>query len=209
MSATLRAEMFSKYYFNCPLIHIEGKMYPVQTRFLEDVLEKLRFFNFTDNNLQQRNLPKWKRHTKKFKNQEKTNYEFIEFIEPHIRAMKNHYSRQVLEVLKNPESEKINLDLIEALIFNISENEAPGAILVFLTGYDLISKLHTQLKKSRHYIDYKYQIYPLHSMMPGIDQKNIFRLPPNGVRKIILSTNIAETSITIDDVVYVIDSGKL
>ena len=56
---------------------------------------------------------------------------------------------------------------------------------------------------------YRYIIYTLHSMMQCSDQRRVFKTPASGVRKIILSTNIAETSVTINDVVFVIDAGKV
>ena len=50
-------------------------------------------------------------------------------------------------------------------------------------------------------------VLPLHSIVPSDKQEIIFQEPPEGTRKVILATNIAETSITINDVVYVVDLG--
>lgn len=52
-------------------------------------------------------------------------------------------------------------------------------------------------------------MYPLHGSLSTSDQKAIFDVPPAGVRKIVVSTNIAETSITIEDCVFVVDSGRV
>ena len=55
--------------------------------------------------------------------------------------------------------------------------------------------------------DSKFQIHPLHSALATADQRVVFNRPPPGKTKIVVATNIAETSVTIDDITCVIDCG--
>ncbi|XP_052758405.1 3'-5' RNA helicase YTHDC2-like [Galleria mellonella] len=102
----------------------------------------------------------------------------------------------------------IDHDLMLALIKYIHTTLPKGSILVFLPGYDDIVNLRDMIQGCTEMNVQKYQIFTLHSNMQTLDQKKVFNPLPNA-RKIILSTNIAETSITIDDVVYVVDSCKV
>ncbi|NWI85881.1 YTDC2 helicase, partial [Pitta sordida] len=113
------------------------------------------------------------------------------------------------------DDEKVDLDLIMHLLYSICHNYEAGAVLIFLPGYDEIVSLRDRiLYDDRRFADNahsRYQVFMLHSNMQTLDQKKVLKRPPSGVRKIvsILSTNIAETSITVNDVVFVIDSGKV
>ena len=60
----------------------------------------------------------------------------------------------------------------------------------------------------QYLFDFRFQIFALHSVLSSEDQNRVFAVPPKGIRKIVLATNIAETGITIPDVVFVVDSGK-
>uniref|UniRef100_A0A3B3XD58 RNA helicase n=1 Tax=Poecilia mexicana TaxID=48701 RepID=A0A3B3XD58_9TELE len=110
------------------------------------------------------------------------------------------------------DDQRVDLDLIMTLLHNICTTTNEGAVLIFLPGYDEIVSLRDRIlfddkRFSTH--SESYQVFTLHSDMQTLDQKRAMKPAPSGVRKIILSTNIAETSITIDDVVFVIDSGKI
>ncbi len=116
-----------------------------------------------------------------------------------------------LEMYHNTfDDDKVDYNLILSLISFICKSKSDGAILVFLPGYDDIVGVKDRLYGDSEFSKQnKYVIYMLHSMMQPVHQRKVFRRPPSGMRKIILSTNIAETSVTIDDVVFVIDSGRV
>ncbi|XP_012286873.1 ATP-dependent RNA helicase DHX36 [Orussus abietinus] len=206
MSATLNSERFSQYYNNCPNIHIPGFTYPVEELYLEDVLAITRF-QFPEQPSQPVN---YRKHSQKFKKEQRKRDDFLDFVAPYVRHLRSEkkYPEYVLSQLKNPNSENLSLDLIDQLVRYICMTQGPGAILIFLPGLMDISKLHRMMLESGQYPQNRYIIYCLHSRMPTVDQKLIFNTPPNEVRKIIIATSIAETSITIEDVVYVIDCGK-
>ncbi|XP_034942957.1 3'-5' RNA helicase YTHDC2-like isoform X2 [Chelonus insularis] len=107
--------------------------------------------------------------------------------------------------------DNVDYNLLLTLIVHIHTLMPPGSILVFLPGYDDIVMMKDRIlsEEKKMNTGLRYNLFVLHSNMQTCDQKRIFRPSPQGTRKIILSTNIAETSITIDDVVYVIDCGKI
>lgn len=116
---------------------------------------------------------------------------------------------EILEIYRQSISdEAIDHNLILELIKHIDSTQPPGSILVFVTGYDDIINIRDSIQACPDLVEGTYQIFTLHSNMQTVDQKKVFSHIPD-VRKIIIATNIAETSITIDDVVYVIDSGKV
>ncbi|CAH1403730.1 unnamed protein product [Nezara viridula] len=106
----------------------------------------------------------------------------------------------------------IDMKLLMVLISQIHvENINKGSILVFLPGYEDIMTLKELLISEERRMSQKTKvlILMLHSNMQTSEQKLVFKPTPINTRKIILSTNIAETSITIDDISYVIDTGKM
>eukprot|EP01033_Poteriospumella_lacustris_P006658 gene6659-4801_t len=109
-------------------------------------------------------------------------------------------------------SGEVDYALIIALLRFVVSSEFGrdhGAVLVFLPGWDDIARLHRLLGACADFADpQRFQLHQLHSGVPRRDQQRVFApvADPATQRKIILSTNIAETSVTIDDVSVVIDA---
>ncbi|KFO59204.1 putative ATP-dependent RNA helicase DHX36, partial [Corvus brachyrhynchos] len=210
MSATLNAEKFSEYFDHCPMIHIPGFTFPVVEYLLEDVIEKLRQV-YTPEKMDRR--LHWRKgfmqgHVSRPEKEEKEEI-YRQQWPGYLRQLQGRYSASTIDALEMMDDDKVDLDLVAALIKHIVLEEEDGAILVFLPGWDNISTLHELLMSQVMFKSDRFIIIPLHSLMPTVNQTQVFKKTAPGVRKIVIATNIAETSITIDDVVFVIDGGKI
>ncbi|XP_063627218.1 probable ATP-dependent RNA helicase DHX34 isoform X1 [Cydia splendana] len=97
---------------------------------------------------------------------------------------------------------------IMQLIDNKYPSDERGDLLIFMSGVQEITAIcdaaQQYTEKTKKWI-----VLPLHSGLSIAEQDKVFDYPPEGVRKCIVSTNIAETSVTIDGIRFVVDSGKV
>jgi len=241
MSATLNADLFSEYFEGCKVLDIPGRTFPVTRLFLEDVVESTGYF-----------CPPGSEYAAKLKTTERKVeggppvhrsmrgsagrvLETLQHADPrgiqHVRIKKaigTEYSANTIDTLATMDMDRINYDLLAALVKQIvvqRHSEAKkikhkeekkggppidGAILIFLTGFNEIKTLLEALRKDRELADEsRFWLVPLHSALSSEDQRRVFKIPGPGITKIVLSTNIAETSVTINDCTVVIDCGKM
>ncbi|KAF4629948.1 hypothetical protein G7Y89_g8191 [Cudoniella acicularis] len=115
-----------------------------------------------------------------------------------------------VEVMYSREPESDYLDAALVTVMQIHLTEPPGDILLFLTGQEEIDTsceiLFERMKALGPSVP-ELIILPVYSALPSEMQSKIFDPAPPGSRKVVIATNIAETSITIDHVYYVIDPG--
>lgn len=198
MSATIDTTIFQDYFADprlgslaaqCPALHVPGRTFPVQRHYLCDIMDTLT------NTPENVGLSLLKREEKL-----------------------NDDGWIALECDMDPTMPpKVNtiapLSLFATLIAHVVQTTKSGAILVFLPGMGEIMEIMSLLLEERPLgVDFndatKFNILQLHSLLEQ-GQRTVFDKSPPGVRKIILSTNIAETSVTIPDVTVVIDSGLM
>ncbi|XP_049548304.1 ATP-dependent DNA/RNA helicase DHX36-like [Anopheles darlingi] len=191
MSATLTAETFSAYFDGCPIVQISGVTFPVREYYLEDVLKELKFYQFDTHQIPIA-----------------MDIEYREMLSRYIAEIRYNYPLEVIYALRRPESECKQHTLLVELLRHISCSQPDGAILVFLPSVEQITLIRQKIYKHPLLSEIDLVVHVLYSKLSGEEQRQAFVKPPLGTRKIILATNIAETSITIDDVVYVINTGR-
>lgn len=226
MSATADAELFASYFESSlgrppTVLTIPGFTHPVTDFFLEDALEATGMVIGRTS--------KWAKKSAQGKGESakgSLDDAAAELLGSDRAAAK--YSPQTLESLRNVDEALLNYDLIEAMVVHAAQAQrsalhgngngtskpgsAPSAILVFAPGAEEIGRIVRTLQNSPRLAAAApggVRALPLHGGLPPSHQARVFDRPPAGVLKVVVSTNVAETSITIDDVVCVIDSGRV
>ena len=191
MSATLDSASFREYFavqkLTVGLVGIEGRTYPVQDFYLDDVIEMTAF------NPDSRG--------RGYHGEETTTA-----TPPSSGAVDQD---QVIAQTIRKLGHRINLNLVvettKAVDFELSHSpEKDGGILIFLPGVAEINQACNLLRSQDNL-----HVLALHASLETKEQRRVFVPAPHGKRKVVVATNVAETSITISDIVAVIDSGRV
>ena len=228
MSATLDASLFSSYFGGAATLEAGGRTFPVDHLFLEDAYEATGYALAADSRSAvrpdrggarggadrarlERGAGGGARGSALVRAGWGDDADDAPPLNKHFDAgayEEGVYSKTTLRNLARLDESVLDLDLIEEVVAHIDAARPPGAVLVFLPGLAEIRAMADRLAALPAARAGRLHILPLHSSVSAADQRRVFDRPPPGVRKVVLATNIAETSITIDDVVYCVDSGK-
>lgn len=199
MSATVDAQRFSSYLDNAPIVTVPGRTFPVAAKFLEDAIE------ITGHTIEDNNTGRVI---------EDDDDDIDRAADTSAKAAAQQlvgYSRNTMRTMSQYDEYAIDysliLKLLEAVAYNPTYSPFSQAVLVFLPGIAEIRQLNDALTGHPAFAQ-GWLVYPLHSSFSSEEQQAAFLVPPPGMRKIVLATNIAETGITIPDVTCVIDTGK-
>ncbi|BFZ06809.1 hypothetical protein BsWGS_09848 [Bradybaena similaris] len=206
MSATINAELFSEFFGGCPVLKIPGQTFKVQQYYLEDAFHLTQYQPSRTTRQNHRNV---KRNRIVSDNDE--DKDLNEF---QLKIRYPGCSADVIRALSVVGTEDIDYDLIVMIVIWIAKSQRKerekGAILIFMPGFSEIESLYGKLDKNTELkMLTGLHLVPLHSSLSTEEQNKAFLKSENDVTKIVIATNIAETSITINDIVYVIDSGLM
>jgi ATP-dependent RNA helicase DHX57 len=186
MSATLDSATFKDYftadrsrYLTVGMVEIAGRTFPVQDFYLDDVIH-MTGFSISG---------RW------------------DYRDDDASGKLDPAADPINKTIQRLGS-RINYDLltetVKALDNDLSQTQKSGGVLVFLPGVAEINRACNALRSVT-----SLYVLPLHASLETKEQRKVFAPAPHGKRKVVVATNVAETSITIDDIVAVIDSGRV
>ncbi|QIW95098.1 hypothetical protein AMS68_000616 [Peltaster fructicola] len=203
MSATLDVNLIANYWTpggrSCPTLTIPGKLFPVSKQYLDHILDDTgpSIGSILDN-LRPR-----------FPAEVATAEAYIQDEVRLAEASIEHKEATTTPAIDV--TPHVSILLVVAAVIKVCTTTSAGAVLVFLPGLQEIQQLQNLLSSltlADHNLDcVSLEVLQLHSTLPKTEQSLIFNPLTDRRRRIILSTNIAETSITVPHITHVIDSG--
>lgn len=188
MSATLDSATFEAYFKGTATVgkvEIEGRTHPVTDIYLDDILAATGFAGM------------------KADDDSQSVVDSVMDDDPRVGPKPD---TKTLGTALRAVGTRINYDLIAETVALIDAElgSADGGILIFLPGVGEIDQTLRALQNIPNL-----HALPLHASLQSSEQRRVFPKAPHGMRKVIAATNVAETSITIEDIVAVIDAGRV
>ncbi len=219
MSATLDEERFQNYLsepgmttLGIPVLHIPGRLFPVSRRFLDSA-------SCCVASLSNHHKSPAEEDEKEYddeRGEEAIYYNMVtEKRGGQCDFTTHHNEKQHVPLAKTKKeddvvAEPVRLEsIIDISLHAIGEMKDNGAVLIFLPGELEINRVANGLKMRSSSGGPRLHVLPLHGSLPPDQQALVFAVPPYGKRKVVVSTNVAEASITIPDVTLVIDSCRV
>ncbi|KAJ5175461.1 uncharacterized protein N7482_001338 [Penicillium canariense] len=225
MSATVDVDLFASYFRNrgpdgqlspAPHICIPGRQFHVNRHYLDEILTTLTE-TFHEGVLS------WclkEPMTQKFLRRHSHNFSAVEIVDhgevlpTEEEAAKVPSSPHPISLKQEDDGSIVPIGLVAVIIHHILSTTETGSVLVFLPGLSQILAVESQLLSAAEMLgldvsdENTFKILKLHASLPEELAKLDLEMP-RGCRRILLATDVAEASLTIPDVKYVIDSGKV
>lgn len=220
MSATIQDSLFEQYFemknpdgdsIRPPVINIPARQFPITSKYLEDIVAEQKAIAEPAPTLQTKDRAQFEGAP--------TMSEVESLIRTQSEPTGTNPTPQLINWESNYEMEVTRNEwlqqqlLVASTLAHVAGNTESGSILVFLPGWAELHHMQKILTEKDSFLGVefsnqeRYETVLLHSAYPEGLVAALAETPP-GIRRIILATNMAETSLTFADVKYVIDSGK-
>lgn len=214
MSATVDAEKIAEYFGGCPTLHVPGRTFPVDVRYLEDALESTKWwisesspyavkglydlpgetssiliaFSGSNSFRRGKNRPEWTEDDAAAEDDDREDAVVQDV------KLEKRYSAETATTINLLDERQIPYDLIlrllECICFKDDDlTQHSAAILIFMPGMGEIRRMNDMLTEHKRFgSEDEFIIYPLHSTVSSENQGAVFDIPRRGIRKIVIGT---------------------